>query len=288
MARLPASKVVIERVQDPDSPDLLLALKLYRRRIPEEEGDPAEDIVRWIQEAKDEARQGIAVNNDFFLIAKIGSTVCALIYFHYSPTAKWAFMSYLVVDDMFPLAQHYQVSTTLLREFRRMLVEDLPGCRGFVTEVDPRHYTKIKGRHNKVRDATIKIVYFQKLAQKVGFELRALGDVPYTQPDLSPSTDVGAERPMLLMYARVGAQQNVGDLMCEEVEQILSFIYDDVYREDFCHDEALDKKYQAYTHRLKERVISSYKLRKIPLKDCDMGDPQISSASTPLLRYREY
>ena len=94
------------------------------------------------------------------------------------------------------------------------------------------------------------------LAAFQGWTLRAL-DIEYLQPRLSLMDEDGSERPLLLMFARTQRHSGHAAISPEEVAQVLSFIYTDLYPEGFSSDPGQNELYRQYCAKLMQRVIAA-------------------------------
>ncbi|MBI4908146.1 MAG: hypothetical protein HY820_31260 [Acidobacteria bacterium] len=191
--------VVCKVVRDADDPDLDAALKLYAKKIPDDQRFETADIVRWIREDRITRRTVHGAPTDWFVVAKMRRRVCGFILFHYYPSTHLALFAYMVVANT-PGVPFDAVSSTLCSSISRLLKRrgELRGYKGLVLEVeDPR-----KERSNqKQTESLARIRRFCTLAEMQGFSLRAF-DIDYKQPRLSLDDATSAERPMLLLSAR--------------------------------------------------------------------------------------
>lgn len=88
--------IIVRRITDPRSPDLLAAFDLYEDRIPESQRFEAADLARWLLEDR-ENRGDASAPRDCFLVAKYKGRVCGFSLFHYYPRRHLVFFAYLVV-----------------------------------------------------------------------------------------------------------------------------------------------------------------------------------------------
>jgi hypothetical protein len=236
--------IVIKLVRDPDDPDLDVALDLYRKRIPDDQQFEPADIVRWIRE--DQVRRQNNISSDWFLVAKYRRRVSGFLLFHYVRSAELAFFAYMVTANTPGIAVN-AVSRALASAVARLLKKrkELRGCRGFALEVeDPRWET---GRR---RDESLaRIRRFCTLAEMQGFSLRAF-DTEYKQPKLSLEDLDNTERPLLLLSARTRHTELGSTDHRSEVEEVLRFIYTNIYPEGYSFDQSENLAYRDYCARL--------------------------------------
>lgn len=260
--------VTVERVTDPTTPRVLAALNLFTRRIPEEERFQPEDIVRWLEADQEQQRAGGDGPRDYFLIARTQSRVCGFTLVHYYPAHRLAFIAYLASEKEIAISRG-TIAAQLMQRVAHLLETDdhLRACRGFLLEVeDPRRAADEKTRRRQLA----RVELFCTLAQSRGYALRALG-IDYHQPLLHvPEVgDRGRELPMLLMYA----SKNVDPFLPRaSVEELLGFIYRELYPEGFSSVAQENDQYRAYLEeffaeqvaRLPDRVrlLSSLEIRK--------------------------
>lgn len=256
-------RLVVERIKNPESEDLITALELYRRRIPNDELCSPEDTIRWLREAMEAAKKGQCEIEEFFLVAKVKyqrqiSKVCGLLYFTYYPMAnpRLAFVSYLVVDNRIPEA-HGRAAAELLFEVKKLLKKDLKRCQGFVTEVDDPNSARIKRDPKKYHRADNRIGRFRMVVKHSGFTLVPLNHVAYKQPDLDPSGNPAAEVPMLLMYAPIDRSADARSLNKNKIDELLDFVLNRVYGDSFLDGGAKESQYRAYLSELKQRILQS-------------------------------
>jgi hypothetical protein len=246
--------VVIKLVRDADDADLDAALKLYTKRIPDDQRFEAEDIVRWIREDRITRRTSPSAPTDWFVIAKLHRRVCGFILFHYYPSTQLALFAYMVVENT-PRVPFDAVSRTLSSWISRLLRKrkEFKAYKGFVLEVeDPRKETTQRKR----TESLARVRRFCTLAQMQGFSLRAF-DIDYKQPRLSLDDTKSSERPMLLLSARNRQNASDADIQREEVKEVLSFIYTKVYPEGYSSDGAETQSYREYCTALLDKEVAS-------------------------------
>ena len=240
----------IKRVTDPSDPDVAIALELYEDRIPPEERDSSEDIVRWLEEVRRETREGKCQLTDFFLVAKVEDELVGFAYVQYYPRFSLGYFCYLVVKDKVPESKGSLLSLALLETANRLLRKADKACSGIVVEVDePR---TLKGKRKNRADARIKL--FRRLSRQLHFHLKSVS-VPYFQPRLSFEPDA-EEYPLRLMYAVYNPKREPSRLTKQEVVQILTFLSDAIYGDQFEHRVDWDQQYRAYLNSWRERLAS--------------------------------
>jgi uncharacterized protein DUF4062 len=262
-------RVTVERVTDVAKPSVLAALNLFTRRIPEAERFQPEDIIRWLQEdQKQQQLTGQGLRN-YFMIARTRVRVCGFLLMHYYHRHRLAFIAYLVSEKEIAFARG-TIAARLLDHMAQLLSTDeqLRACRGFLLEVDePRHTADETARRRQMA----RVEFFCTLAQSRGYSLRALG-IDYRQPllHLPEEGDRGREVPMMLMYASRTVESF---LPRADVEQLLGFVYQELYPQGFSAVEHENDLYRAYLNeflaeqvaRLPDRVqlLSSRDIRKV-------------------------
>lgn len=234
------SRIVnVKWVQDPKDPDVAVALRLFERRIPYQERDSPDDIVRWLYEVQDETKRGVCELKDFFLIARIGEDVAGFAYLQFYPAYSLAFFSYLVVEDRIP-AKECHVSTKLLQEINKLLFNRNLNCEGVVVEVDEPEI--LKGHQKTKAEARIK--RFQTLSRQLNFPLKNVL-IPYFQPRLSVD-DKLQQHPMRLMFAIPNPSSEPRRITKHETMEILRFLSEAIYGDHFAHRADFDQRYRSY------------------------------------------
>jgi hypothetical protein len=233
-------EVTVHRINDPSHPDIAIALRLFERRIPDEERDSPDDIIRWLREVQDETRRGVCKLLDFFLIARIADNVAGFAYVQFYPVYSLGFFSYLVVDDKIPEARECHVSTKLLQEIVKHLFKDKIECKGVVVEVDEPEV--LQGKKKMVAAARIR--HFQTLSRQLGFPLKTVS-IKYTQPRLSVDGSL-QEFPMRLMYAIKSPSIEPRRITKAEANYLLKFFSEAIYGDHFEHRVDLDQEYRHY------------------------------------------
>ena len=271
--------VVVKLVRDTDDPDLDAALDLYAKRIPDDQRFESADIVRWIREDGIARRTSPGAPTDWFVVAKMRRRVCGLILLHYYPSTQLALFAYMVVANT-PGVQFDAVSGTLSSSISRLLAKrkELRGYKGFVLEVeDPR---KEKAQR-KQTESLARVRRFCTLAEMQGFSLRAF-DIDYKQPRLSLDDAKSVERPMLLLSARNRQGASSTDVQRDEVKEVLSFIYTNVYPEGYSSDLAENQAYREYCTALRDREVAALpdKVRSLSSSQpCGSGPEQNACSS---------
>jgi len=241
-------QVEISRVSDPEDDDLHEALILYKKRLPEHERDQDDDIIRWFQEIEAETKNGICELKDYFLVARLGDRVCGLMYFHYYPETKLAFVSYLVTDGDNDTTQS-RVTNRLAKRAGKLLKKEAKGLIGFVAETDdPRRAESSPKR----LEARARIKLFRKIAQTQRAALMVL-DMPYVQPRTSLEERDAQATPMVLIYARPGRINKLPFIPKADGERILRFVYNTVYADEFPDS---DGRYREHLRGLLEKQLA--------------------------------
>ena len=246
--------VVIKLVREADDPDLDAALKLYSKRIPDDQRFEAADIVRWIREDRITRRTSPGAPTDWFVVAKMRRRVCGFILLHYYPSTQLALFAYMVVANT-PGVPFDAVSGPMGSWISRLLRKrkELRGYKGFVLEVeDPRR----EKAQRKQTESLARVRRFCTLAEMQGFSLRAF-DIDYKQPRLSLDDAKSVERPMLLLSARNREGASSGEVHRQEVKEVLSFIYTKVYPEGYSSDAAENQAYREYCTALRDREVAA-------------------------------
>lgn len=241
--------VSVDRVKDPAAPDLFRALMLCERRIPEDERDEPEDIVRWLAEVRDETRRGVCKLKDFFLVARAGSDLAGFAYVQFYPTRSVAFFSYLVVDESVPEARYCHVSTALLRRVRELLTRHRQ-CRAILFEVDePEILHGLEARRAKAR-----IRHFKALSRMAGCPAKSVR-IPYLQPKLAIGKSMDSEKRMRLMYAALNPTKEPDRLHKRDVAELVDFLSCCVYGDYFEHRADFDHSFRDYLRAWKARQL---------------------------------
>jgi hypothetical protein len=253
LQRALSNPVVVKLVREADDPDLDAALRLYEKRIPDDQRFEPADIVRWIREDQVTRRSKADAPTDWFMIAKMRRRVCGFILFHYYPSTQLALFAYMVVAKT-PGVPFDAVSGTLSSSVADLLKKrkELRGYKGFVLEVeDPRKETN----KTKQTECLARVRRFCTLAEMQGFSLRAF-DIDYKQPRLSIDDLNSLERPMLLLSARNRSGVTRADVQLEEVKEVLSFVYTKVYPEGYSSEPDENRAYSRYCTELLEKEIA--------------------------------
>lgn len=246
--------VVVKLIRNASDPDLDDALKLYAKRIPDDQRFDGADIIRWIREDQISRRNSQNAPTDWFVLAKMKRKVCGFILFHYYPSAQHALFAYMVVANT-PGIPFDAVSRSLTAEVSRLLKKrrELRGCEGFVIEVEDPRRENIKSKRT---ECLARIRRFCTLAEMQGFSLRAF-DINYKQPRLSLEDSNSIERPLLLLSARNRQNTCNEENHYEEAKEMLSFVYKKVYPEGYSPDFAENKAYRDYCESFLETEIAS-------------------------------
>jgi hypothetical protein len=249
------SPVIVRLIRRPNDPDLDAALHLYEKRIPEEQRVPSEDIVRWIRDNRNALRNYAELPTDWFLVAKYRRRVCGFILFHYFPKRRLAFCAYMVVANT-PGVPLNAVPGALCAMMSRLLRQrkELKKCRMLLLEVDDPRISNIL---KKQEECLARIRRFSTLAEMQSLSLRAL-DIAYRQPCLSLNDASATERPLLLLFAlTLQPPLTASAVDRADVENILSFIYTDLYPEGFSTVVSENEAYRAYCASVLAAALSA-------------------------------
>ena len=172
-----------------------------------------------------------------------------------------AFLGYMVVDRNVVGLAIDELSRALVADVSGLMTRDrlLRDCNSLLFEVeDPRYAPRPKQLHHIAR-----IQRFCSLAATQRFTLRAF-DVNYLQPALTlPDGNADSEQPLLLISAR-NRQGNGQVEIQKELQEILDFIYYDLYPEGFSDIPEELQAYRAYCSQLHDRVLKNLPA-KIPI-----------------------
>ena len=224
--------IVVRRITDPQSADLLSALDLYEQRIPEEQRFESADIIRWLREDREQQRHRKTGPRDYFVVAKFRKKVVGLILFHFYDVPSLVFFAYLVAakGPGTPGRISESLVSFITKSVRR---GPLSHCKAFILELeDPRRRTN----KSDITNGLARIRLFCKLAETCGFTLRA-ADIPYLQPPLSHSAgSTLAQEKLLLMCAYATSKGDRSSISKGELNALLEFIYLELYPEGYSAD----------------------------------------------------
>lgn len=245
------SRITVKRIQEPSDPDLLPALELYSRAIPENERDSPENIVRWLQEVQTETREGRCELVDYFLAAKASDKPIALLYAHYYPASRLLHISYLVVDGDAPEAKRCAASKALVSHMTSEVKRSLKHCHGIVFELEYQD----SGSKKKTRVANGRMRHFRALARMQNIVVKEIA-LDYRQPKLSLWEGNYREERQHLMYARARPPHLPNSIARSEVEKVVLFLYKQIYGDHFDDDAARDAEYHQYLDRLYLKAVA--------------------------------
>jgi hypothetical protein len=246
--------IVVRRIRRPSDRDLDAALRLYETRIPPEDQFQSDDIIRWVRDDLMSRSNRRDRPRDWFLVAKHKRAVGGFILFHYFPQRRVVFLAYMAVAKK-PGMPADAISLALCRAVSKILVtaKELRGCEKILLEVDdPRHFIDAKKRS----EAIARIARFCKLGEMHGHSIRAL-DIPYRQPKLSLNEGAETERPLILLCAQMSPGALPRSVSRAVVEDILSFIYMDLYPECFSADPQENEEYLKYCIGVRDKSIGA-------------------------------
>lgn len=256
-------KIRVVRIKDPDKQKGVLteALQIYQdeERISEEDKDASADIIRWLREIRDEKAHGNCKLEDYFLVARTGKDVSGMAYAHFYLSAQMAFFSYLVVPrpserDSGLLGNKrspVRVSSRLVAKLGKELLRTKK-CKAVVTEVEEPS-TITDGKRKSTAES--RILVLQHLASELAMRLWSIR-IPYRQPslDLDPKTK---EKPLRLMIVFPETSENGRLMPRPELDNILSFLAESIYGDQFEDYPEKDKKYRAYLTKWKAKLMKS-------------------------------
>jgi hypothetical protein len=227
------------------------ALKLYDRHFDHWEKDEPEEIERWLKEAKVRRARSDRSLEEYLLTTIWKQRPCGFFYGTFYDSTSTLFVSYLVVDHGLDERIASRVSKKLLAAVQKQLKADGYAYARIVAEVEvPATAPTVKLRRK--RRARIRCLL--RISKRSDVPLRVL-DAFYLQPKLDLRDKDKHEDPLLLLYARVGAEMPPA-LAREEVADLLQFIYGELYGDCFMEDVTLDDEWRQYTADLLERAIS--------------------------------
>jgi hypothetical protein len=243
------TRLTTHLIEDFRHNDLEHAFDLYTQRIPADERFEPTDIIRWLRQSQQQAKDRTNASGDYFLTAKSGRRVCGFILFHYYYKERLAFFAYFAVAKGKHLSDgHDLAARSLMAQANRLFSKrrELMNCEGFVLEVDDPRRAESK---KVATERLARIRRFCMLAEAQGFTLRAF-DIDYKQPRLNHINDNSSEKTMLLMYARNGSQLSKSSVALREVRKLLKFIYLTVYPESYSEIDEENKVYRLYLKNL--------------------------------------
>jgi hypothetical protein len=250
------SKIRVKRINHENDPDLEKALDFYCDAdfIPANERDDRGEIVRWIREIRDETEQGIAALIDYFLIAKGKGNICGILYAHYYLKSKMLFISYLIASTKYSERKDKirGISSELLRYIKKRFKKELKDCRGIVFELRlDKHFES-------------KSALFSGFAQQLEIPIRRIM-INYVQPKVSLWNGSGIEE-MAIYYGRIGRIFDREYLPRGEVIEILDFLYDEIYGDQFSTIESKDRQYKDHLRELYNKTILQLP-ENVPIKE---------------------
>ena len=244
------SELVVDRIDDFEANKDCIrdALKLYEQRIPRDERCSLEQMVDLVRRHLSE-EFGPTWKMHFHLARFAGQVIGMLV--GYEDIARnFAFIAYLAARN--PRCRGANPQDVSKRLGRALLAArlrlGLPKPR-FLFEVDdPTFSGNPKERHRRIS----RIRLFDELAPFEGLHLRIL-DVRYLQPRLEWARG-GPEKQLLLCYAAPGLGTN---LPKNEVVDILTWTYRELYGEDIFEDASTRAQYGKYIRGLHSAAIET-------------------------------
>ena len=260
----PRSRLIVERVRDPRSLDVISAMELYAARIPASEQVNGPDFIRWLRDDEEKRREGER-SRDFMFVAKQRGEVCGFALLHSNPERRLGFVAYLVAVKGLK-DEDRTISAALLEEVARLFAPggELADHSGILLEVeDPRSATS----PDHQREQLARIRLFCALAVREGFVLRAL-DFPYRQPFLHipQESERGCEIPLLLMFAQPQGARIERSFDQARVRELLEFMYQWLYPEGFSEIEEENAEYRRYVAEL-HAALSEQLPERVPAID---------------------
>jgi Calcineurin-like phosphoesterase len=243
----------VERVFNHRSPDVVDAIDIYTARIPSREQVSAPDLIRYLRDDEERRRAGLR-SRDFMFVAKQRDGVCGFALLHSSPEHKIAFVAYLAAIQGVK-GEDWTISAALVEEVAKLFAPggELADHSGILLEVeDPRAATS----PGQEREQLARIRLFCTLATRLNFSLRAL-DFPYKQPllHIPRESDRGREIPLLLMVTQPHRILLGRYLDRQRVRELLAFVYQWLYPEEFSEIEEENHDYRLYVNKLHSELI---------------------------------
>lgn len=244
-------RIVVRRVSKPQDRSLYAAFSLYERRLPENERDSFDNIVRWLRECQERDKRKDAKFRDYLLLASAEGRICGIFYGTYYARTRLLLVGYLVSDNRSRAGK--DVVPALLRYIKRLLQGELRDCVGIVFEVEHFAYADSP---KKCRRCRAREEYFRGCLRGEGLVVKSLS-FDYCQPRLSLWDSESKEEPQVLMYGRTQPPPLANTLPKSEVAAILDTIYNDWYGD--CYEDAPErsKAYRAYLRHLYEEKVAA-------------------------------
>ena len=248
------SPVVIRRIRRADDLDLVRALNLSGKRLPQGLQWEDADLIRWIKENESISPVDTESPRDYLFIAKFKREVEGLLLLHHYPTEQTLFLAYMVVGANRKGLRPNEVSSRLLAYVIRYIRRDKSlsqTCRLLFEVVDPRCSATSKQLEDLAR---IKLLC--SLAASHGFSVRTF-DFDYRQPRLVvPADQSPDEHRLLLMSISLKPETRGAASSQVELMRQLRFMFTCLYPEGFSDDPDEQARYQDYCRSLYERVLS--------------------------------
>jgi hypothetical protein len=254
------------------------SFRCYETLFPDPgERDEPSDIETWLEEARRAALTG-SPWREIYGVLHMGSLVIGMAYLTAHLGRHWCFGNYFGVRAAW--RQNHRAKKFLDDVEARLRAID-PKTKGILFEVEPVDFDclsraaareRIAG-HPDERDVLLNLRRVRRVALYQMEDVSALSflstdnrPLPYWQPAMSDSLDAADEREMILMV-RLWGHIDPGSV---DVEEILDFIYDDLYRDayggaggveipGFRHHVAMVKL------RVKEGTKVGWQLGKVPI-----------------------
>lgn len=244
-------QIEVKQITVADDPDLVPALELFEKAIPENQRDMPEDIVRWLGEIQEETREGRCRWADYLLVARLERAVVGFLYAHYDLDTGLLLISYLVVDKLARGARGGRASAALLGHLLGQLRRRQKKCHGIVFELE---YAGGKSKE-KDRERRARMHRFRGLAQTKGITVKEI-QMDYRQPKLSLWEPGRREERQHLMFGRMNPPHLSNLAPRREVENVLDFVYNHIYGDQFADEPARDTEYRQYLKGLYQKCVA--------------------------------
>jgi hypothetical protein len=216
--------IKVHHIKDPQDKNLEPALRLCERMLPSNEVDSPSQVARWLAEVKQETAEGRCRLIDYLLVSTVDDQVCGVLYAQYYPLYKLMFVSYVVADEEIARARDGRATQSLFKYLQAAQSNELAEMEGVVFEME---YPRSNGAGQSARTQS-----------------------PYRQPRLDLEDPSYEEERQLLAYGRTQPPPIVRSIPREEAENVLSFVYNAIYGDQFEGYPNQDREYRQYLTRL--------------------------------------
>jgi hypothetical protein len=213
--------------------------------LPPNEVDAPAQVARWLAEIKQETAEGSCRLIDYLLVSTLNDQVCGVLYGQYYPLYKLMFVSYVVADEERAGARDGRATQSLFKYLQAAQSDELAEMEGVVFEME---YPRSDGTGQSLRNQS-RSRLFEFYARQLGIAVRIL-DIPYRQPRLDLEDPSYEEERQLLAYGRTQPPPIVRSIPREEAENVLSFVYNAIYGDQFEGNPNQDQEYRQYLSRL--------------------------------------